>query len=265
MQNRVINVWINVARGTPHSSCEIMKAAGTKRERATLFTCPCFMKPVGNFSKSSKILLCSQKWKHAASTKLAVVDVLHWAAQKYIDVLLRFLKAISSWFPHRNAEMKQLLYHHSSSSSSSLPLFHFCLERFGDLQTNAWHARRAHFTVEVDFYFMLTHLLDVIIEILGYLVEPPVSSSLVPVDCLHHLREGLLKGCLHIETVYIVLSAPLFKGFFFPSLHRGLACEGRQIGVWAVTRLLFWKVQTSLGWSRREGDRGMGSEWEAWC
>lgn len=52
-------------------------------------------------------------------------------------------------------------------------------------------------------------------DIGGYLVEPPVSSPLVPAECLHHLREGLWKGCLPSETVYTVLSASLFKGFFF--------------------------------------------------
>lgn len=89
--------------------------------------------------------------------------------------------------------MKQLLYH--QSLSLSLPFFFFFFAvlsflfgTFWDLQTNV---RRAHFTVEVDFYFTLTHLLDAVIEILGYLVEPPVSSSLVPAECLHHLRDGL--------------------------------------------------------------------------
>lgn len=199
MQNRVINVWINVAQGTS-ASAEIIMAACTKSERATISTCPCFMKPIGNFYESAKILFRSQLlflvvlsemkscFFHKSSSHRCITLsylVIH-------DVLLRLIKAISSWFPHRDAEMKQLLYHQSLVSFSSLCSFIFVWNILGP-SNKCSHVRRAHFTVEVDFYFMLTHLLDVIIEILGYLVEPPVSSPLVPAECLHHLREGLWK------------------------------------------------------------------------
>lgn len=134
------------------------------------------------------------------------------------------------------------------------------------------YVRRAHFTFEVDFYFMLTHFLDVIIEILGYLVEPPVSCLLSPL-LWSQLSAFIISGkasermfthwdCVHSPQCFS------FQRILFLSLHWGLACKGRQIGVWAVTRLLFCgvlKVQTSLSWSFREGDRGIDSEWEEGC
>lgn len=161
--------------------------------------------------KSLTILCCSLlKWKHTASTTLAVIDVLDLVTQKYTDVLPCFIEAISPWFTHKDAEMKQLLYHHIASISSSLPFFHFCFRTFWYLQTNASHVRRARFTVEVDFYFMLTQFWDMIIETLVYLVEPPVSSSLVPADCLHHLREGLWKD---VYTLRLCVHSPLCFSF----------------------------------------------------
>ena len=123
------------------------------------------------------------------------------------------------------------------------------------LQTYVSHVHRALFTVKVVFYFMLTRLSRVNRNSeLSCWTSCLLSSGPSWVPSSSQGRP--LKACLHTETVHIVLSAPLFKGFFFPSLHRGLACEGRQIGEWAVTRLLLWKVQTSLGRSRGEGDRG---------
>lgn len=67
---------------------------------------------------------------------------------------------------------------------------------------------------------MLTRRLDVIIEIRGYLVEPPVSSSLVPAECLHRLREGLRKDVytLRLCTQSSVL---LFSRDYFSRLAPG--------------------------------------------
>lgn len=142
-----------------------------------------------------------------------------------------------------------------------LPLS-FLSGTFRDLQTHASHVRRAHFSVEADFYFMPTRLLcDNRHSGLSCWTSRLLFSGPSWVPSSSQGRP--LKGCLHIATVYTAL---LFsKVSFFPACTGALACEGRQIGVWAVTRLLFWKVQTSLGWSRREGDRGMDSECGARC
>lgn len=111
---------------------------------------------------------------------------------------------------------------------SPLPLFFiavlsFKFGMFWDLQTNASHVHKAQLTVKMDFYFMLTHLLDVRLEILGCLVEPCVTSSLVPAECLRRLREGLWKD------VYTLRLCPqssvlLFsnKSFSQPALGFGL-------------------------------------------
>lgn len=159
MQNRVINVWINVARGTLPSLCEIMKVVCGKNEHATVFACPCFMKPIGNFYKSPKILLrslllllvvlsemktyCVHKTSSHRRITLSYSEI-HWCAA---------LLYKSNFFLISRHECKdeKLLYHHHLSSSSLL-FVHFYLEHFGYLQTNASHVRRAHFTVEVDFF-----------------------------------------------------------------------------------------------------------------
>lgn len=137
-------------------------------------------------------------------------------------MMLCFIKAISPWFPHRDAEMEQLLYHHSLFSF--LPLlcrsFFLVWNDFGPLNIQyASHVRRALFTVEVDFYFMLTQLLcDNRNSGLSCWTSRLLFSGPSWVPSSSQGRP--LKGCLHIDTVYIVLGAPLFKGFFFP------ACAG---------------------------------------
>lgn len=87
-------------------------------------------------------------------------------------------------------------------------------------------------TVAVDFYFALTHLLYVIIEIQGYLVEHPASSSPVPAGRLQRPREGLRKDVYTLRSVYTV-------SFQKDPCSLGLTGEGRLIAVWPVTRLLF--------------------------
>lgn len=85
--------------------------------------------------------------------------------------------------------------------------------------------------------FPMTHLLNIIIESLGYLKKPhrntlPRQSQ---VDAFIICGKGL--RCLHMEAVHI---GCFFKGFFSQPAP-GLAVRGRRTGVWAVTHPLLWR------------------------
>lgn len=74
-------------------------------------------------------------------------------------------------------------------------------------------------------------------------------------------QERPLKGCLHNWDCVHSLQCFSFQRILFPSFHRVLACEGRQIGVWAVTRLLFLRSQKK---SRLHSAEAAGRATEGW-
>ena len=152
--------------------------------------------------KSLTILCCSLlKWKHTASTTLAVIDVLDLVTQKYTDVLPCFIEAISPWFTHKDAEMKQLLYHHIASISSSLPFFHFCFP-------NVLVPSNKCITCSESTLYCRSWLLFYADPILGY--DNRNAGLSCWTSCLlfsgpswlpSSSQRRPLKGCLHIETV----------------------------------------------------------------
>lgn len=139
---------------------------------------------------------------------------IYWCAPSFYKSNLFLIS------PQGFGDETTVLSPHPLLSSSSPPSLWFLFGAVCSLQTNALHVRSVHLIVEVDFHFLLTHLLEVIIEIACNLVKPPLLSPRGPSWVPSSSQGRPLKGCLHIETVCILLSAALFKGFFFP------ACTG---------------------------------------
>lgn len=223
-------MWINVAQGTSASFAGDYKGGRTCEE---------FLEFPGK----------SEFWylpiKDVVEVKLssATLDWLYWVTQTphWCAALLSksnfFLISPAGMQRWNNCFIITLLLHLRSS-----PRF-FCFFLSGAfLNPRNKYITCSESTLDCRswlFYFMLTHFWNVMIEMPGYLVEPPVSSSLVPAECLHHLMERLRKD-VYTQPVYI---GRLFflKGFFFPACTKVL---GRQVsyvsfsgGVWKVPDL----------------------------
>lgn len=204
MQNRVMNAWTCSLR------CEI---------RNTFFYTRFFYE--SNFYKSSKILLrslllflvvlsemkmyCFDKTSSHRCITLSYSEI-YWCAA------LLYKSNFSPDFPTGMQRWNNCFITTPSLLLLLCRSFIFVWNVLGPSNTLITCCR-AHFAVEVNF---LNHE---IIEILGYLVEPPLFFS-GPSWAPSSSQGRPLKGCLHIETVYIVFGASLFKGFFLP------ACTG---------------------------------------
>ena len=180
----------------------------------------------------------------------------------YCIELLRYstficsIKEMSSWLPHRDAEMKQPPYRHFFSSSSSSWPSNKCITC---LQSTLHHWSWLLFYAD-PFLGCDNRNLGLSCWTSCLLHWSQLSAFIISGKASERMFTHW--DCVHSPQCFS------FQRILFLSLRWGLACEGRQIGVWAVTRLLFWgvwKVQTSLSWRCREGERGIDSEWEGGC